>query len=328
MRASQRAAEADHRCGCSFVRLISFVIMGVLLGGCQAPADKSLQRPQAVAATRFAQHDMDVGGMRLRFIDESPQQRAPVGTVLLVHGHTSRIEEYEGLVAPLAEHLRVLVVDLPGSGYSDKPEREYSLTFYEDVLIAFLDTLGVGRLYVAGGSMGGNLTLRLGHRFPERFERLAPWAPGSTWEAQPTLAWLTRLGAGYPLFWPTVKIQSRFWYSDDWPLRDATLAATFNYYEEIMGPGFVRMYFDMAADQVGWSLFEIAAEIEQPTWLGWGDRDHGANMGDGVARLHELLPNSELRVFPGARHSLAAEIPEELAAALVGFLVGPGIEEQ
>ena len=27
--------------------------------------------------------------------------------------------------------------------------------------------------------LGGNLVLRLGHRYPERFERLAPWAPGS-----------------------------------------------------------------------------------------------------------------------------------------------------
>jgi pimeloyl-ACP methyl ester carboxylesterase len=71
------------------------------------------------------------------------------------------------------------------------------------------------------------------------------------------------------------------------------------------------------------SLFPIAPEIQQPTLLMWGDQDDGANMGAGVARLHELLPHDELRVFPGARHSLAAEIPEALAATIDEYLRRP-----
>lgn len=288
--------------------------------GCSTPADRALPRPESVRSTPFQQRDIEIDGMRLRYIDEGPRQSPGRGTVLLIHGHTSRIEEYDGLVPILAEQLRVLVVDLPGSGYSDKPDRTYSLTFYEDTLISFLDALRVDRAHLAGGSMGGNITLRLGHRFPERFERLAPWAPGSAWPARTFVAGVMRRSTSYSLFWPIVRIQSRYWYSDDWPPRDAMLAETFAYYQEVLGPGFVRMYFDMAADQVGWSLFDIAAEIRQPTWLGWGDRDHGANMGAGVARLHELLPNSELHVFPGARHSLAAEVPGPLATAVNEFL--------
>ena len=70
----------------------------------------------------------------------------------------------------------------------------------------------------------------------------------------------------------------------------------------------------------GIDCFEIAPGIRQPTWLGWGDQDDGANMGEGVARLSRLLPRCELRVFPGARHSLAAEIPGPLAEALAEFL--------
>lgn len=291
-----------------------------VLSGCSAPPDRALPRPESVRATPFQQRDVEIDGMRLRYIDEGPHRPPGRGTVLLIHGHTSRIEEYDGLVPTLAEHLRVLVVDLPGSGYSAKPDRTYSLTFYEDTLIGFLDALQVDRAHLAGGSMGGNLTLRLGYRFPDRFERLAPWAPGSAWPAQPFVADVMRRSTSYTLFWPIVRIQSRYWYSADWPPRDAWLAETFAYYREVLGPGFVRMYFDMAADQVGWTLFDIAAEVRQPTWLGWGDRDHGANMGAGVARLHELLPNSELHVFPGARHSLAAEVPGPLAAAVNEFL--------
>lgn len=83
------------------------------------------------------------------------------------------------------------------------------------------------------------------------------------------------------------------------------------------------MYFGMAADQVARSLFPIAPEIRHPVWLGWGDRDHGANMGAGVARLHALLPRSELHVFPGAGHALATEVPEALARQIEAFLTRP-----
>jgi len=302
--------------------------LGVLFAtACSPPPDPGVTRPHRVPSTPFEQHDIRVDGLRLRYIDVGPLDADAGGSVVvLIPGHTSRIEEYDGLVPVLARQHRVLVVDFPGSGYSDKPEREYTLAFYEDTLIAFLNALGVGRAHLAGGSLGGNLVLRLGHRFPERFERLVPWAPGSAWEAHPKTAALLRAVAGYPLFWPIVKVQSRYWYSDDWPKRDALLQITFTYYHEVMSPGFVRMYFGMAADQVARSLFDIAPDIRQPTLLGWGDRDDGADMGAGVARLHQLLPHSELKVFHNARHSLAAEVPDALAAAIAEFLSRPAAQ--
>jgi pimeloyl-ACP methyl ester carboxylesterase len=223
----------------------------------------------------------------------------------------------------LARRHRVVVLDYPGSGYAEKPDRAYSLALYEDVSVGILDALGIERAHLAGGSLGGNLVLRLGHRHPARFERLAPWAPGSAMEAAPRLGRTVRALRSYALFWPSVWVQSRFWYGKDWPGREAALADTFAYYREVLGPGFVRMYFEMIADQVERSLFDLAPAIRQPVWLGWGDQDHGANMGEGVARLAELLPRCELRVFPGARHSLAAEIPDALAAALDEFLTRP-----
>jgi pimeloyl-ACP methyl ester carboxylesterase len=296
------------------------LLAAALTLGCAVPEDARPTRPAAVPATPFAQRDLRVLDVRIRYIDEGPRD-APVA--VLIPGHTSRIEEYDGLVPTLARRHRVLVLDFPGSGYAEKPVRDYGLAWYEDVLVAFLDALGVGRAHLVGGSLGGNLVLRLGHRFPERFERLAPWAPGSAWEAAPRLARAMRAVTSYAAFRPIVWIQSRYWYDESFPGREAALATTFAYYREVMGPGFVRMYFGMAADQVEKSLFPLAPEIRQPVWLGWGDRDHGANMGEGVARLHELLPRSELRVFPGAGHALATEVPAELAAAIDEFLTRP-----
>jgi pimeloyl-ACP methyl ester carboxylesterase len=310
--------------GCGGVALL-LLMLSVL--ACAPPPDRGPRRPVSVPGTPYEQRDLVIDGMRLRYVDVGPLDGAADDIpILLVHGHTSRIEEYDGLLPTLARQRRVLVPDLPGSGYSDKPEREYSLAFYEDTLMGFLDELGVSHAHLAGGSQGGNLVLRLAHRFPQRFDRLTPWAPGSAWEASPRLAALIRATSSYVIFWPMVKIQSRYWYSDDWPQKDETLRNTFTYYEEVMGPGFVRMYFDMAADQVGRSLFDIAPEIHHPVLLAWGDRDHGANMGAGVRHLQQLLPHAELLVFQRARHSLAAEIPGPLAAAIEEFLDRPATE--
>lgn len=291
-----------------------------LLAACSAPPDPGRTRPEAAHSTPHAQRDLLLSGfdlLRVRYIDVGARE-APV--LLLIPGHTSRIEELDALTAPLSRSHRVLVFDFPGTGYSEKPERDYTLSFYEDAAIAFLDELGVRRTHVAGGSLGGNLALRLAHRFPERFDRVAAWAPGSAWDAHPVWAWTLRALGGYALFAPVVRIQSGYWYSEDWPGRDDALTDTFAYYEEVMSPGFVRMYFGMAADQVARSLFDLAPRIGRPVWLGWGDRDHGANMGEGVARLHELLPHSELRVFPDAGHALASEVPGPLAADVEDFL--------
>ncbi len=302
----------------------SFAVAAAVLG-CSVPPDAGRTRPESVRTTPFPQRDAQVLGLRVRYIDvgptEAPAEAAPA--LLLIPGHTSRIEEYDGLVPVLARRHRVVVLDYPGSGYAEKPDREYSLALYEDVSTGLLDALGIGTAYLAGGSLGGNLVLRLGHRHPDRFPLLAPWAPGSAWRPQPRIGRAMRAIRGYPLFWPIVWIQSRYWYGPEWPGREAALADTFAYYREVMGPGFVRMYFEMAADQVERTLFDLAPQIQQPVWLGWGDQDNGANMGAGVAKLAKLLPHCELKVFPGARHSLAAEVPDALAAAIDGFLARP-----
>jgi pimeloyl-ACP methyl ester carboxylesterase len=268
---------------------------------------------------------VELDGLRLRYLDVGPASAGRgTETLMVIPGHTARIEGFADLVPLLAERHRVLVLDLPGTGGSDKPDRPYDLRSYEDAIVAFLDHLGVERAVPVGGSLGGNLVLRLAHRFPARFPRLVLWAPGGAWTARPrAAALLRRLLAdgplGRPLFWPTVRIQSRYWYAEGFADRERHLAETFAYYRTVLSPGFVRMYWGIAADQIGHSLFAIAPEITQPSLLLWGDQDHGAGMGKGVARLHQLIPGNELVVLPGRRHSLEVEAPAVLAAHIAAF---------
>ncbi len=283
-----------------------------------------MRRPGRVRSTRYPQRDAEVaGGVRVRYIDVPPGTESEQPPVVLLHGLASRIEEYEELVPVLGARRRVIVLDLPGNGYSDKPDRPYTLTFMEDAVLGLLDHLQIHEAHVAGGSLGGNLTLRLGHREPERFRRLAAWAPAGVWEPKHGLALIGRLLGNRVMFWPMVWIQSRFWYHPRWPGRENALREAFAHFREVHGRAFVRMYFELGREQVLTSLFPIAHQIAQPTLLLWGDQDHGLGMGAGVKRLVKMLPRARLHVFRDARHSLANEVPEALAQEVDTFLAGP-----
>ncbi|HEY8038165.1 MAG TPA: alpha/beta hydrolase [Polyangiaceae bacterium] len=276
-----------------------------------------------VRATRHEQRDATVlGDLRLRYVDVRPAGSESGPPLVLLHGIASRIEEYEELVERLHPRRRVIVMDLPGNGYSDKPARPYTLALLEDAVLGLLDHLVVDQADLAGGSLGGNLVLRLGHRAPGRFRRLVPWAPAGAWEPMRVLGALAGLWlrAGTTFFWPVVWVQSRFWYHSAWQGRKAALLEAFEHYREIHGPSFVRMYFELAREQVMTSLFPIAPAIAQPTLVLWGDRDHALGMARGVKRLVSLLPDARLSVLPGARHSLASETPDEVARQVDRFL--------
>jgi len=288
----------------------------------EAEPRRSLRRPLRVRATKHEQRDAVVlGDVRVRYVDVAATGEDGPPLVLL-HGIASRLEEYEDLIDRLRARRRVVALDLPGNGYSDKPARRYTLAFLEDAVLGLLDHLGLPYADLAGGSLGGNLALRLAHREPRRFRRLVAWGPAGVWEPMRGIdvlhAIASRLGA--PFFWAAVWLQSRFWYHPRWQGRRRALAEAFAHFREVSEPSFVRMYFDLCREQVATSLFPIAPAIAQPMRVVWGDDDHALGMGKGVKRLVSLLPNASLCVVHGARHSLAAEVPEKLAGEVDAFL--------
>jgi pimeloyl-ACP methyl ester carboxylesterase len=280
-----------------------------------------LARPIRAPVTAHEQRDVSVLGMRLRYVDVPAIGEISGPPLLLAHGHSSRIEEYEAILAHLRVGRRVLVPDLPGSGYSEKPDREYTLRLFEDTLLGFLDAMGVREAHLGGGSLGGNLALRLAHREPDRFARVAAWAPAGAWVPSPGWQRFSRAARHAKwAFFPSLWIQSRFWYSPSWEGRHAALEGAWSYYREVYGPGFHRMYWDIGHDQARTSLFPLAGDIRQPVWLGVGDQDHGLDMFRGVQKLATMIPGARLTIYEGARHSLANEIAEKLARDVDAFL--------
>lgn len=147
------------------------------------------------------------GGSRRVAADPLPALAPDAEVLLFIHGMDSRIEESDDLTAALAaRHDRnwtVITVDLPTSGYADNLDHARIsplsavachstplLDFLDDYLVAFVDQLDRdlhGQLEprlraVIGGSLGGNLAIRLGRRagLPWLAATVA-WSPASIW---------------------------------------------------------------------------------------------------------------------------------------------------
>ena len=81
------------------------------------------------------------------------------------------------------------------------------------------------------------------------------------------------------------------------------------------------MYWGIAADQVGTSLFNVAPQVKQPLLLIWGEEDSTPGMETGIKRVCALAPRCEFRSYVGAGHSVASERPEEVIKEIKTFLL-------
>lgn len=94
--------------------------------------------------------------------------------VLLLHGWPTSSYLWREVMVPIARANRVIALDLPGFGASDKPlDGRYNFAFFGRVLDAFLAQLGVGELGLAVHDLGGPIGLHWLLDRPGRVTKLA-----------------------------------------------------------------------------------------------------------------------------------------------------------
>ena len=117
----------------------------------------------------FAPHYVDVGGLRMHYVDEGPADAPPV---LMLHGEPTWSYLYRHMipVCAAAGH-RVIAPDLIGFGKSDKPTRidDYSYQSHMDWMLSLLDQLALTRITLVCQDWGSLLGLRLAAENPHRF---------------------------------------------------------------------------------------------------------------------------------------------------------------
>ena len=102
--------------------------------------------------------------------------------VLAIHGLGGTKGSFLPTVAAMSDRFRVVAVDLPGFGDSDKPiGAPYDPRFFAEHMIDVLDALELDRADLIGNSLGGRVALEVAQRAPERVGRLALLAPSLAW---------------------------------------------------------------------------------------------------------------------------------------------------
>ncbi|HEY1596102.1 MAG TPA: alpha/beta fold hydrolase [Thermoleophilaceae bacterium] len=103
-------------------------------------------------------------------------------TVICIHGLGGTKGSFLPTVAALADEYRVIALDLPGFGDSDKPiAAPYDAAYFAQATAAFMDALDIDKAHVVGNSMGGRVALELGFDYPDRADKLALLAPSLAW---------------------------------------------------------------------------------------------------------------------------------------------------
>jgi pimeloyl-ACP methyl ester carboxylesterase len=103
-------------------------------------------------------------------------------TIVCAHGLGGTKASFLPTVNALADHYRVVAIDLPGFGESDKPiGAPYDAPWFARSVFAAMDALGVERAHIAGNSMGGRVAIEAGLTDRDRIGGLLLLSPALAW---------------------------------------------------------------------------------------------------------------------------------------------------
>jgi pimeloyl-ACP methyl ester carboxylesterase len=132
--------------------------------------------------------------------------------LLLIMGTSGSIGFWEPLVAPFAEHHRVIAYDSRGLGRSERGDERITMTSLAADAAALLDSLEIERAHVLGWSLGSAVAQELALAHPDRVGGLvlyATWGRGNgymramltairhPWETRDMEAALAALGLAF-----------------------------------------------------------------------------------------------------------------------------------
>ena len=266
---------------------------------------------------------VEVDDLRLHYLEAGPSSGDPV---VLLHGWPTSSFLWRRVMPGIAEHRRVIALDLPGFGRSDKPlDASYSFRFHERALTRFFDSLGVHKIGLGIHDLGGPVGLYWAAQNPDRLERLAVLNtlvyPQMSWAvvAFVTLCKLPLAREVLSSPWG-LKRSLYFGVADPKRLAEDAVRGT----QEPFGDKNARKALLKAGGSLHPKGFEEIAQwipsVDVPVRLLYGARDRILpDIARTMARLQRDLPQAELTVLEDCGHFLQEERPEEIGEILGEF---------
>lgn len=136
------------------------------------------------------EHYVDLSkAMRLHYLDFKPGTPSSRGDVIFIHGSgpgASGWSNFQFNIDAFTEAgYRVLVIDLPGYGFTSKPQdAQYTLDFFVGYLKEFVDSLDLQQCILIGNSLGGAIATGFTLQYPQQVSQLILMATGGLEERE------------------------------------------------------------------------------------------------------------------------------------------------
>jgi len=271
-------------------------------------------------------------GHNLFLYDLGKKDASPV---LLIHGLGDEADTWRHLILSLAEQFRVIALDLPGFGRSEKPNRSYDPLFFQKIILELIDILEIKCVTLVGHSLGAIISHSIGLEYPERLNRLV-LVDGSLVIRKQKVDLVTMLflipGLGEWLYGrfrkdPQAAYNSlRPYYAHLEELPESEREFLYQRVNErVWSDGQKRAFFSTFRNLVRWipgqqrDLPTRLAKLEVPTLVLWGEEDRINTLENGRI-LVTIQPSARIVVVPGAGHNLQQEKPKVVLEAMHRFL--------
>src|SRR5215208_3204847 len=88
--------------------------------------------------------------------------------LVLVHGWTCNLDNWRDQIPDFAKRNRVLALDLPGHGQSDKPQIPYTMDLFANAIDAVMRDAKVDHAVLVGHSMGTPVARQFYRKYPQK----------------------------------------------------------------------------------------------------------------------------------------------------------------
>ena len=249
--------------------------------------------------------------------------------LLLLHGWPTSSWLYRDLMPILAENNRVIAIDLPGFGQSDKhPEDSFSFNYYLRMLNEFLQKLEIENLSLCVHDLGGPIGLLWAVRNQQRLQKLVLLNT----LVYPKMSWAVKL-FGLMTVLPIVKMWLggpsgiRFSMRLGVEQKEKLTADVLKPYQEPFIEKRPRKALLKSVQRLSLKGFhEIAEKLPQlkvPVRIIFGENDRILpRVAHTMAQVKEDLPQAIITSLPNCGHFLQEDEPEKIAVLMRDFMRG------
>jgi pimeloyl-ACP methyl ester carboxylesterase len=265
-------------------------------------------------------------GGRVFVVDRGPAD-GPRPPLVLLHGLLVTHHEFRGIIDLLAVDRRVIALDLPGSGESDRPDPDdadgYSLGWLAARVHEALGAMGVLHCDLLAHSLGGAVAVELCTSVPQLVRRLMlvdPVVFPLELPLEGRMAMLPRLG---PFLWKQLYRRSDLRRHLQRVMSVPELLderAVDVYWDRLGRDGGREAAYAMLQQMTRLEpLMERLPKVSAPMLVVWGDRDALMPVETGE-RLVRMVPGARLAVVEGCGHAVPEEQPEALVELVREYL--------